>query len=254
MATANAVAESNPPLSNTTAFFFDTFMLPASYRMAAKQSIAGVRRQAQRDAGYAMPMCEISMGLIWLVAFVCEIYLSWHQYGGVFMKKVKVWVMVALVLCAAQVFAGPGFVSIKATKKTADVREGGNVTMGKNIQLEERDVLYEFDIRSMAAAPQELRVDWIVLVKTIKGKLRTAGQGEETITLKAGETKTVETAAITLREETGPKGNGFKGKIEGIGVRVTDASGALVGELYDPISSQKIVQDAFAGNVKKRKD
>ena len=171
------------------------------------------------------------------------------------MNRSVAWVVLLLGLFgAAQALAGAGYLTIKATKKTADTREGGNVTMGKNIQLEERDVYYELDIRSMAATPQELRVDWVVLVKTIKGRLRTADRGEETITLKTGETKTLETSLITLREEAGPKGNGFKGKIEGVGVRVTDAEGAVVGELYEPATSRKNLEDAFAGEIKRRKD
>ncbi len=160
------------------------------------------------------------------------------------------WVVLGTMVAVAQ----PGSITIKASKKSAGSRDGGNITAGKNIRVSEHDIYYVFDFRSMSATPREnLRVEWVVLVETMKGKLRTASEGSETISLSSGQAATVETPLITLKAESGPKGKTFKGEIEGVGVRVTDAAGSLVGELYEPASNRKLIDDAFNGEIRKRK-
>jgi len=163
------------------------------------------------------------------------------------------WAVVLCSLALNQTFAGG--LTIKATPKAGGARKGGNITAGKNIQKEERDMYYAFDIRSMAPAPQaDLRVEWVVLVKTMKGKLRTATEGHEVVSINPGQTRTVESETFILRKEEGPKGRDFEGKVEGVGVRVLDAQGTLMADLYDPPANRKALEEAFSGEVKKRRE
>ncbi len=174
--------------------------------------------------------------------------------GGVCMKHVGVWVVAINMLGAVFATAQPGTVTIKAEKHVVGSRDGANITPGKNIDTKARDLYYTFDVRSMAPQPADLSVEWVILVETMKGRLRTVSDGRETVALKPGETATVETPLFTLREESGPKGKTAKGEIEGIGVRVTDASGVLIGSLYDPATNRRQIEEAFNGNVPQRKN
>lgn len=170
------------------------------------------------------------------------------------MKRLGVWVVAINMLGAAFASAQPGTVTIKAEKHVAGSRDGANITPGKNIDKRERDLYYAFDVRNTAAQPADLSVQWVILVETMKGRLRTASDGRASVALKPGETTTVETPLFALREESGPKGKTAKGEIEGIGVRVTDANGVLLGSLYEPATRRKQIEEAFNGNVPRRKD
>jgi hypothetical protein len=174
--------------------------------------------------------------------------------GGVSMKRLGVWVVAINMLGAVFASAQPGTVTIKAEKHFAGTRDGADITAGKNIDKLSRDLFYTFDVRSMAPQPADLTAEWVILVKTMKGRLRTVSDGRETLTLQPGETKTVETPMFALREESGPKGKTAKGEIEGIGVRVTDANGVLVGSLFEPATQRQQIEEAFSGNVPKRKN
>lgn len=169
------------------------------------------------------------------------------------MKQAGVWILAIGLLGGFCAVAQPGAITIKAAKKVAGSRDGGNITGGKNIDLRERDLYYEFAVRSMVPQSSELTVEWVILVETMKGRLRVVSEGNQSITLKPGETSLVETPLFALRSESGPKGSTAKGEIEGCAVRVTDSAGNLVGVLYEPESRRKQLDEAFHGKVRKRK-
>lgn len=155
-------------------------------------------------------------------------------------------VFIALLATALAGYAEAGTVSIKGTKKSEGSRDGGKIVGARKVKVTNHDVYYQFDLRSMAPAEQkDMRVQWVILVNTFKGQIRTASQGAQTVTLLPGKVEEVTTPVFVLHEERSGPGNSRDGDILGYAVRVYDSTGALAGELYEPESERKRLSDEF---------
>ena len=167
------------------------------------------------------------------------------------MSRLMLRIVVVLLLAASAYALTPGAIVIKGTKKKDGSRDGGNITAGKNVAHSQDDIYYQFDLSTMSKdVPSEVKVKWVVLVSTMKGRLRLASQGEKPATLTmGGQPARVETPIFTMNEERGPKGRKFEAEIVGYGVKVLDDKGNVLAEKYDPESAHKRLTDAFDGNL-----
>ncbi len=155
---------------------------------------------------------------------------------------------VALLLApvADVVAQPPSPISITAKKKSAGSREGGAIGVVRNAKLTQEDVYYEFGLRTMSPqTPTPVTVQWVVLVSTVRGGLREASKGKESVELVTARPATVETPLFTLLEREGPKGAGFEAEIFGVGVRVHGPDGAKLAEFMQPEKHRKQIETAF---------
>jgi hypothetical protein len=163
------------------------------------------------------------------------------------MKAMLVLVAALIVAPIADVSAAaPSAISITAKKKSAGSRSGGNIGQVKNVKRTQDDIYYEFNLRTMSPqTPSPVTVKWVVLVSTVRGALREASKGKETIELVTAKPAVVETPIFTLHEQEGPKGANFEAEIFGVGVRVFGPDGAQLAEYLQPEKHRKQIQSAF---------
>lgn len=158
-------------------------------------------------------------------------------------------VLVAALFLAPVVDVGaesPSSISITAKKKSAGSRSGGHIGQVKNVKSTQEDVYYEINLRTLSPqTPSPVTVQWVVLVSTVKGALREASKGKETVELVAAKPSVVETPLFTMQERQGPKGAEFEAEVFGVGVRVFGPDGTKLAEYLQPEKHRKQIESAF---------
>lgn len=159
------------------------------------------------------------------------------------------WISVALAFAfpfSTAVAATPAAIQITAAKKSDGSRDGKVIGPVKNRTISEEDVHYQFDLRSMSSeALANVKVKWVVLVTTRKGKLRTGTSGEQAVTLTPGVPVSVKTPSFTLVEAKGPQGAKTEAEIFGWAVRIYSQTGDLLSEEYQPARARKNLEESF---------
>lgn len=161
------------------------------------------------------------------------------------MKYIIAGLLVASSL--TRVFAGgPPSIRISSELTKEGSRSGGHIGQVKNVKRTEEDYHFTFSLTSESPSmPAKAHADWVVLVETLRGDLRTAAQGRTPVELVQGKPFAFDTSRFTLVEKTGPKGRSFDGDVYGYGIRVVDASGAVLAEQVKPEKSRRRVMEAL---------
>lgn len=161
--------------------------------------------------------------------------------GRVRMKRILAvgWVvgMAAAVLAAA---TAPEKVRVTATKKTAASRKGPQQSL-PNVsgRVEEDEVFYRFELQRVALdVPEDLRIQYMVVVQGAGGQIRAGAAKEEEVVLEGLRPVAVESDTVTLKKiEWNRAGFGtgeLKEKLHGWAVRVTDGKGTILAEKFQP--------------------
>lgn len=132
-------------------------------------------------------------------------------------------------------------VRISATKKTEAARHGGQVNLpNASRRVDEDDVFYRFEIQRVALdVPADLRIQYMVVVEGMAGRLRVGATKEEELVLHGMTPVPVDSDPVTLRSiewNRGRRGGSGenKEKLYGWSVRLTDAKGVVVAEKFQP--------------------
>lgn len=134
----------------------------------------------------------------------------------------------------------PERIRISATKKTEAARRGPKKNLPNAWRVSEDDVFYRFEIQRVALdVPEDLRIQYMVVVEGLRGRLRVGTAKEEELVLSGMTPVPVESDPVTLmsvdwrRGRRGGSGDA-KEKLYGWSVRVLDAKGVVVAEKFQP--------------------
>ncbi len=153
------------------------------------------------------------------------------------------WTAILVAAMVGPVLAAPPMpekVRVTATKKTAASRKGPQQSL-PNVsgRIEEDEVFYRFELQRVALdVPEDLRIQYMVVVEGAGGQLRAGAVKEEEVVLEGLRPVAVESETVTLRKlEWNRAGLGtgeLKEKLHGWAVRVTDGKGAILAERFQP--------------------
>ena len=142
--------------------------------------------------------------------------------------------------------AAPERLRITVTKKTADQRAGPNQQVGHaSARAHEAEMLYRLEFqRLVPSVPENLTVEWLIVVQGAGGNLRPGAHGTDEIVLPPGRTAAMDTKPVTLKgwEWTAGAWHGsgaIREDLYGYAIRVRDDRGTLVGEKYVPKDVEK---------------
>ena len=148
--------------------------------------------------------------------------------------------LATLAVAAIAASPAPEKVRVTATKKTAASHKGPQQSL-PNVsgRVEEDEVFYRFELQRVALdVPEDLRIQYMVVVQAAGGQLRAGIVKEEEVVLRGPTPVAVESGSVTLRKiEWNRSGLGtgeLKEKLYGWVVRVTDGKGAILAEKYQP--------------------
>jgi hypothetical protein len=153
------------------------------------------------------------------------------------------WAAILAVTMAVSAFAAPSMpekVRITATKKTAASHKGPQQSLpNASGRVEEDEVLYRFELQRAALdVPEDLRIQYMLVVQGAGGQLRPGVVKEEEVVLAGPRPVTVESDPVTLRKiEWNRSGLGtgeLKETLHGWAVRVMDGKGAILAEKFQP--------------------
>ncbi len=156
--------------------------------------------------------------------------------------KLHFLVVAAVILAVSSPAAPPApeKVKVTATKKTASSRKGPQQSL-PNVsgRVEEDEVFYRFDIQRVALdTPEDLRIQYMVVVQGAGGQLRAGTAKEEELVLSGPAPVPVESEMVTLRKvawnRSGVGSGELKEKLYGWAVRVMDGKGAILAEKFQP--------------------
>ena len=146
----------------------------------------------------------------------------------------------AVAVTAMAAPATPEKVKVTATKKTAASRKGPQQSL-PNVsgRVEEDEVFYRFELQRVALdVPEDLRIQYMVVVQGAGGQLRAGAAKEEEVVLEGLRPVAVESETVALKKvEWNRSGFGtgeLKEKLHGWAVRVTDGKGTILAEKFQP--------------------
>lgn len=147
---------------------------------------------------------------------------------------------VAVTVGALAAPPAPEKVKVTATKKTTASRKGPQQSL-PNVsgRVEEDEVFYRFELQRVALdVPQDLRIQYMIVIQGGGGQLRAGAAKEEEVVLEGLRPVAVESETVTLKKvEWNRAGLGtgeIKEKLYGWAVRVTDGKGAILAEKFQP--------------------
>ncbi|MBM4156123.1 MAG: hypothetical protein FJ221_14030 [Lentisphaerae bacterium] len=153
------------------------------------------------------------------------------------------WIAVLVAAMTVPAMAAPSMpekVRVTATKKTAASRKGPQQSL-PNVsgRVEEDEVFYRFELQRIAMdVPQDLRIQYMVVVQDAAGQLRAGAAKEEEVVLEALRPVAVESETVTLKKiewnRAGLGTGALKEKLYGWAVRVTDGKGTILTEKFQP--------------------
>lgn len=152
------------------------------------------------------------------------------------MRNLTIYLLI--LACAAVSVHAMDAIQISATKKTADSRSSApqDLPRGRSVATE-KDVYYVFEIRSLSTdVPNDLRVEWQILVEKVGGSLQPRTQGNQDININFGQTVKLETEEVKLRSRqwTSGRTGSVQESIAGYAVRVLTTAGEVLAEKYRP--------------------
>lgn len=146
-------------------------------------------------------------------------------------------------------FALPGFaldtVRVKTTKQLANKRDSSDQQVfGGRTSLTEKEYVYRIDLQSIGTQfANPAKVEWIVMMEDMSGRLKPAARGNMEATLALGRSASVTTTPVQINQRDWQGPHGRSGKIEdqikGLAVRVLDQNGNVAVESYEPTSLKK---------------
>lgn len=175
--------------------------------------------------------------------------------------KRKSFVLLAALLAALSASAAaPSPITIRATKKTADVqRESERLSARTTMTHEKKEQYYQIELGTMTPGlPDYVVVRWIVLLEDFKRRLVVGTRGSKDVSLAVNKPVELQTDRFTLVEntlvKTNSRGAGRESTIHGYGIRVYDDTGRILAEKYDPPSAQEDLVEAFDEKAERRRD
>ena len=106
-------------------------------------------------------------------------------------------------------------------------------------------VIYRFDIRATALAPELANVEWVVLAEGIDHRPEECARGQTTARFpRQGRRAVIETGRIGLpsNDRSAVSGGSFEAALYGYGIRLTVEQGKVLGEKYSPSGAQQAIQ------------
>ncbi len=159
-------------------------------------------------------------------------------------------VLAAVALAAwAQPGAAIEKVRISATRKTALQREGSTQQLPETTTRTTREeVFYRIGLQRMTpAVPEQVEVEWVLVVERAGGRLVPAGHGTSELSLPLGREAELDTEPVALLgREWGGGADSVEDDIHGYAVRVRDANGSIVAEKFQPKSLEQEIEPIIA--------
>lgn len=145
--------------------------------------------------------------------------------------------------------AGPQMVTVKAAKKTIDSkttnRREGRTQVSKSV----REVTYEFTVSSRQPGTlSNLLAKYSIMIETPDGRKEVVVNGKEKFELVQNQPVKFRTKSFKLEEESRRDRSRSSSKetdVYGCGVKITDATGLLVAESYEPGKAESELRTAI---------
>lgn len=165
------------------------------------------------------------------------------------MKRISLGLILLSCVAAAAVAAGPSMVTVKAARKTIDSnttnRREGRTQVSKSV----REVVYEFTVSSrQPGTMSNLVAKYSVMIETADGRKDVAVFGKEKIDLVQNQPVKFRTKSFKIEEENRREQRRSTSKgsdVYGCGVKITDSTGLLVAENYEPSRAESELRTAI---------
>lgn len=154
--------------------------------------------------------------------------------------------LLSLVAVPLTVHGDSALLEIDASRSTVERHRGAEQDVPRGTtRYTEQDIVYTFSVKPRSTrVPDEVLVEWAVLVEKPGGRIETVERGGKVLNVRLGRASTVAAEAVTLqgREYDMRRGSGdVKDDVYGYGVRVLDADGNVLAEKYSRTGAQDTI-------------
>ncbi|MGA0333034.1 MAG: hypothetical protein ACO3N7_01925 [Kiritimatiellia bacterium] len=160
-----------------------------------------------------------------------------------------------LILSALTLKAQPVAFDISGTLKTVEKNDSQQLKRPlADVDVKEKMRILEITLRrTNPTVSGEVKVEWLVVMQDIRGRLRPATRGEQAVSLAVGIEQKLESAPFSIKEAKIDFDNRWNDdkkveqEVEGYAIILRNPEGEEVGAKFQPKSLEEKVRQAMAG-------